>query len=286
MNASNPRALVGSSESTPDRFRDRVAIVTGGASGMGRATAERFLKDGASVAVVDLDEAAGEAFLVSLADADLKRRCLFVPGDIADEAVVSNVVSRTVARFGGLDCFFANAAIAGDATPVCDLTVEEWDRVMGIDLRSVFLAMKHAGAAMRAGGRGGSIISTASVAAVAGGGSHSAAYTAAKAAILGLTRFAAVELAPHGIRVNTVLPGAILTGIAVRDGRDPEATRRRLGSLVPWPEGGLPEHIADVVTFLASGDARFITGESIVIDGGLVATGLRIRARLAEQEEL
>jgi NAD(P)-dependent dehydrogenase (short-subunit alcohol dehydrogenase family) len=285
MNAPATSAIVGSSEATPDRFQGRVAVVTGGASGMGRATVQRFLADGASVTVVDIDSDRGTAFVDELrAATGAQRRCRFVAGDVCDEDVIAGVVATTVEAFGRLDCFFANAATPGDATPFLDLSVEEWDRMIAVDLRSVFLAIKHAGRALKDQGTGGSIISTASVAASAGGGAYSPAYTAAKAGILGLTRFAAVELAPFGIRVNTVLPGAILTGFATREGRDPDATRARLSALVPWPEGGRPEHIADVVTFLASGDARFVTGESIVVDGGLIASGLRVRARLAEME--
>jgi NAD(P)-dependent dehydrogenase (short-subunit alcohol dehydrogenase family) len=128
----------------------------------------------------------GAAFVDELrAATGAQRRCRFVAGDVCDEDVIAGVVATTVEAFGRLDCFFANAATPGDATPILDLSVEEWDRMIAVDLRSVFLAIKHAGRALKDQGTGGSIISTASVAASAGGGAYSPAYTAAKAGILG-----------------------------------------------------------------------------------------------------
>jgi NAD(P)-dependent dehydrogenase (short-subunit alcohol dehydrogenase family) len=251
---------------------------------MGLATAGRFLRDGACVVVADVNRAAGQAFAETATNSGFAGRALFHPTDVANEREIDALLAVTLETFGRLDCFFANAAIVGDDVSICDLPVAEWDRIQAINLRSVFLSIKGAGNALKKQGVGGSIISTSSVAGVAGGATHSPAYAAAKAGILGLTRFAAVEFAPFGIRVNTVLPGAVLSGMSLRDGRDHVATESRLRSLVPWPEGGHPEHIADVVAFLASGDARFITGESIVVDGGLMAAGLRVRSRLAEME--
>jgi NAD(P)-dependent dehydrogenase (short-subunit alcohol dehydrogenase family) len=175
-----------------------------------------------------------------------------------------------VERFGGLDCLFNNAGVGGAFGPIGETTVEEWDFTFAVLVRGVFLGIKHGAARLKAQGRGGSIINTASIAGIRGGaGPH--AYSAAKAAVANLSRSVSAELAAHRIRVNAIAPGMIKTPLAM--GRREEAWDRLARQKQPWPDLGLPEHIADTALFLASDDSRFITGQVIVVDGGLTAMG-------------
>jgi len=169
-----------------------------------------------------------------------------------------------------LDCVFNNAGIGGAFGPITETRVEEWDYTLAVLLRGVFLGMKHGARVMKAQGQGGSIISTSSVAAfTGGGGAH--CYSAAKAAIVSLTRTAAVELAPHRIRVNAIAPGPLLTDLFHKG--NPAAAEKTILAKQPWPEAGRGADVAGVALFLASPDAGFITGETIVVDGGVLARG-------------
>jgi NAD(P)-dependent dehydrogenase (short-subunit alcohol dehydrogenase family) len=270
-----------------DRFAGQVAIVTGGASGIGLATVRRFLADGSSVVLADIDEIAASGIMAQLRAAGYGERVLFRAIDVADDAQNQELVGYAVSEFGRLDCFFANAAVPGPYKPLIEHELEEFETIIAVVLRSVFSAIKHAGTVLKAQGQGGSIICTSSVAAVAGG-AGSPVYGAAKAGVSSLVQVAAAQLAPDRIRVNAVCPGPTLTGISRRTGGgDPdEVIGARLASLLPWPDYGHPEMIADVVAFLASPASRFIIGQSIVVDGGLMASGLRVRDRLAEQERV
>jgi NAD(P)-dependent dehydrogenase (short-subunit alcohol dehydrogenase family) len=256
------------------RLEDRVAVITGGASGIGRATALRFLDEGARVVVGDLNTEAGE----KLADdvADRADRFRFLTADISVEDNVAALVGAAVSTWGSLDIMFNNAGIGGAFGPITDIDVDHWDLSFAILVRSVFLGTKHAAKVMIAQG-GGSIINTASVAGLAGG-SGPQAYSAAKAAVVNLTLTTADELARHRIRVNAVCPGVIFTPLAV--GRDESVLDRAIAELQPWPDRGEPEDIAAAVTWLASDDARFVTGEAIRVDGGLLAAGSRMNPRL------
>lgn len=253
------------------RLDGKVAIVTGGASGMGRATVMRFLDEGARVVVADLNEANGaETVAVAGArghgDGIAFRRC-----DVALEADVSALVAEAVTRFGRLDIAYLNAGVGGAFGPIAETDVEGWDYTFAVLARSVFLGMKHASVAMKKNG-GGVILVTASIAGmVGGGGSH--AYSAAKAAVINLIENVATELGPDRIRVVGIAPGVISTPLVHR-GR-PEKFERQFARQ-PWPDRGEPEHIADVATFLASDEARFITGETIKVDGGLLAQGVAL----------
>ena len=252
------------------RLVGKVAIITGGASGIGRATALTFLREGARVVIGDLNEAS-IAETTALAKADGRAdRLASRRADISAERDVAALVELAVERFGGLDCMFNNAGIGGAFGPIGETTVEEWDFTFAVLVRGVFLGIKHGVNQMRAQGRGGSVINTASVAGINGGGGPHA-YSAAKAAVANLTRAVSSELASQRIRVNAIAPGMINTPLAV--GQREEAWNRLVRDRQPWPEPGMPQHIADAALFLASDESRFVTGQVIVVDGGLSAMG-------------
>jgi len=263
------------------RLEGKVAVITGGASGMGRATALRFLAEGARVVVADLNDAVGKEFLESAAAADHKSALRFVRTDVAEEADVAAMIDCAVSEFGRVDIVFNNAGIGGAFGPVTDLRVEDWDFTFAVLVRGVFLGIKHGARAMKRQGDGGSIINTASVAGLSGGAGP-LCYSACKAAVVNLSRAASLELAPDKIRVNTICPGAILTPLVHRG--SPDALRPRLEKLQPWPEVGEGHHIAGAALFLASEDARFVTGETLVVDGGLTAAGPNLVGRLRDPE--
>lgn len=247
-----------------------VAVVTGGANGIGRAITRRFLQEGARVVIGDVNEANAGQVLAEAQQAGHGDRLRFIPTNVAVEADVEAMFDLAVDAFGRIDCVVNNAGVGGAFGPIVDTSVGDWDNTMAVLLRGVFLGMKHGARQLKAHGQGGSIISTSSVAAfAAGSGAH--AYSAAKAAIVNLTRSVAIELAPHRIRVNSVAPGPLMTDLFHR-GRAASA-EQRIRDRQPWPDLGRPEDIAGVVAFLASPDAKFITGETIVVDGGLLARG-------------
>ncbi len=254
------------------RLANKGAIVTGGASGLGRATVMRFLADGAKVLVSDLNEANG-AETLSIAKAQGHAASVgFVRCDVAKESDVAATVAEAESRFGRLDIVYLNAGVGGAFGPIAETSAEDWDYTFAVLTRSVFLGMKHASLAMKKHGNGGVILVTASIAGmVGGGGSH--AYSAAKAACISLIENVATELAPDRIRVVGIAPGVISTPLVHR-GR-PEKFERQFAQQ-PWPDRGEPEHIADVAAFLASDDARFITGETVKVDGGLLARGVAL----------
>jgi NAD(P)-dependent dehydrogenase (short-subunit alcohol dehydrogenase family) len=256
------------------RLEGRVAVITGGASGIGRATALRFLDEGARVVVGDLNAAAGARLAAQVADGAARFR--FVAADISLEPDVAGLVEMAVSTWGGLDIMFNNAGIGGAFGPITDIDVDHWDQSFAVLVRSVFLGTKHAARVMIERG-GGAIVNTASVAGLAGG-SGPQAYSAAKAAVVNLTLTTATELAQHRIRVNAVCPGVIFTPLAV--GKDESVLDHAVAELQPWPDRGEADDIAAAVTWLASDDARFVTGEALRIDGGLLAAGSRISGRM------
>jgi NAD(P)-dependent dehydrogenase (short-subunit alcohol dehydrogenase family) len=222
------------------------------------------------VVIGDLNEA-GLAETVALARAQGHAdRLAALRGDVSAEPHVAGLVELAVERFQGLDCVFNNAGVGGAFGPIGETTGEEWDFTFAVLVRGVFLGIKHASNRMKAQGRGGSIINTASVAGI-GGGAGPHAYSAAKAAVANLTRSVSTELAAHRIRVNAIAPGMIRTPLAT--GHREEAWDRLVREKQPWPEPGLPQHIADTALFLAGEESRFITGQVIVVDGGLTAQG-------------
>ncbi|BBY38024.1 2,5-dichloro-2,5-cyclohexadiene-1,4-diol dehydrogenase [Mycobacterium mantenii] len=266
------------------RLAGRVAVVTGGASGIGKAAALRLCEAGARVMVGDVDEAAAEQLLAEANGAGHSNQVRFRRTDVSVEADVAGLIQAAVNELGDLDIVFNNAGINDTLDPIVDVPVEHWDRVFAVNARGVFLGIKHGARAMLAAGHGGAIVNTSSIDGLSAS-SGFPSYSAAKAAVINLTRVAAVELAPSRIRVNVICPGGVLTPMLARG--DFEGARRWLEKLQPWPEAGLPEDVAAAVEFLASDDARFITGEALTVDGGLMAGGARlvekIRARVEAQ---
>jgi NAD(P)-dependent dehydrogenase (short-subunit alcohol dehydrogenase family) len=249
-----------------DRFEGKVAVVTGGASGIGKATVLRFLDEGASVVAADFNAESGAALM---AEADDKR-LRFVRADVSAEADVEAVVASAVEEFGRLDVWCNNAGVGGAFGSIADITVDDWDYTVAVLLRSVFLGTKHAVRAFRAQGGGGAIVNTASVAGLRAGAGPQA-YSACKAGVVNFTRATALELAPEWVRVNCVCPGGINTPLL--NFGNAEAVGQVLDTIQPWPRHGRPEDIAAAICFLASDDASFITGEALVVDGGLTITG-------------
>lgn len=249
------------------RLNGKVAIVTGGASGMGLASVSRFLAEGAHVVLADMNPQTGETALAEL-ESGFKGKVLFRQTDVTDEAQVADLVAFAAKAFGGLDVMFNNAGVGGAFGPITEIHMEDWDYTYRVLVHGVFLGIKHAARQMIAQGRGGSIINTGSVAGNVGGNGP-LCYSSAKAAVNHLTRAAAVELAPHRIRVNNILPGPIRTPLLL--GRNPEETERGLLRFIPIGRLGEPEDIAAGAVFYASDESGFITGDSMTVDGGLVA---------------
>lgn len=267
---------------TAGRLDGRVAVITGGASGMGRSTVLRFLDEGASVVVADLNEGTGKETLELAEKKKAASRVRFLRSDVSREADVEAMIELAMTEFGRLDVVFNNAGIGGALGSLLETEVDDWDFTFAVLVRGVFLGIKHGARAMQATGLGGSIINTASVAGLSGGAGP-AAYSASKAAVINLTRAAALELAEHRIRVNAICPGGILTPLLHRG--NPEQVKRRLDSLQPWPEAGTGENIAGAALFLASDDAAFVTGESLVVDGGLTAMGPALPRRMRPESD-
>jgi NAD(P)-dependent dehydrogenase (short-subunit alcohol dehydrogenase family) len=252
------------------RLEGRVAVVTGGASGIGRATVLRFLDAGARVLFGDLNEATSEALVEEVGNPALLR---YLPADVCVESDVAALAETAADVFGRLDVVFNNAGLGGAYGPLTDLDAADWDRTFAVISRGAFLGTKHGARVMIALGNGGSIINDSSVAGLTGGAGP-IAYSAAKAAVLNFTANAAVELAPHRIRVNAICPGLIDTPMVM--GASPSPIVQRLATFQPWPDLGQPGHIASVALFLAAPDSEFVTGAAIPADGGMLAWGPRM----------
>jgi NAD(P)-dependent dehydrogenase (short-subunit alcohol dehydrogenase family) len=249
---------------------------------MGRATVLRFLDEGARVVVGDMNEATGAETLELARSRGAGDRVCFVRTDVSQEEQVEAMVARACSEYGGLDCVFNNAGIGGAIGSTLETAVEDWDFTFAVLVRGVFLGIKHGARVMVEQGRGGSIVNTASVAGLSGGAGP-VAYSAAKAAVINLSRATAVELAEHRIRVNAICPGGILTPLLHRGNEEP--MKQRLESLQPWPAVGQGEHIAGAALFLASDDAEFVTGDALVVDGGLVAMGPNLPRRARQEDQ-
>jgi len=255
------------------RLEGKVAVITGGASGMGLASAMRFLAEGAQVVIADYNSETGEAALKDAGAAGYGESASFIRTDVAREEDVIAMLEHAVGRFGHLDVVFNNAGVGGAIGPVTETSVEDWDYTFDVLAKGVFLGIKHAARIMRKQNSGGSIINTASIAGLSGDGGP-LVYSAAKAAVINLSMSAAVELAPDLIRVNTICPGFIATPLA--ESGDPEGTRVRFAKAQPWPDYGQGDHIAGAALYFASDDSLFVTGEKLVVDGGLMASGPKL----------
>jgi NAD(P)-dependent dehydrogenase (short-subunit alcohol dehydrogenase family) len=258
-------------EADVGRLDGKVAIVTGGASGFGRATALRFAREGAQVVVVDLDEARGGDVVAEMRAAGSDGRLLV--GDVSALDVARQAAALAVDDLGRLDVLVNNAGIVqGDDRDTWDTTEEQWDRVLQVNLRSVFVCSKAAIPVMLEAG-GGSIVNVASIAAsVCTGGS---AYAASKGAILSYTRHTARELARRGVRMNAVSPGFMRTPMTTgeREGLDEDAQEERVAGFaahLPMKRMGAMDDIADAILFLASDEASYVTGQELIVDGGYV----------------
>jgi NAD(P)-dependent dehydrogenase (short-subunit alcohol dehydrogenase family) len=250
------------------RFAGKSVLVTGAARGIGRATAEAFAAEGARLVVNDVDDERIRALASELEDAGAE--VLAVVADVAEEAHVERLVDAATAAFGGLDVAVANAGII-PLTTIDEATLEDWEQVMAIDGRGMFLTCKHAIRAMAASG-GGSIVCLSSISGLAGQ-SGQATYGPAKFVATGLTMHLAVEWAAKGIRVNAVAPGTILTD-RVREMQDEPGGPEYLEAVsAQHPIGrlGEPAEVARAILFLASDDASFITGAVLPVDGGYLA---------------
>ncbi|MCC7274500.1 MAG: glucose 1-dehydrogenase [Alphaproteobacteria bacterium] len=252
------------------RLEGKVALITGGCSGIGLATAELFLAEGARVVVADLQDEKG-----AMLERRFDGRLAYCHCDVTAEADIAAATGTASKAFGGLDILFNNAGAGGTPAGVMDMTVEGWDFTQNLLLRAPMLGMKHAAPLMQARG-GGAIVNTASIAGLEAG--WGLAYGVAKAGVIHLSKLAAANLAVHNIRVNAICPGVIVTPIfGVAAGLPRASADQMAGSLVeaagrmqPLRRAGRPEDIARAALYLASEDSAFVTGTHLVVDGGIL----------------
>lgn len=245
----------------------KVALITGGTSGIGRETAVLFAERGARVVVAGRREQEGNATLELIRGAGGEG--IFVKADVSRASDVEALVQKTVAVFGGLDCAFNNAGIEGAWIRIVDQTEEDWDKTIDINLKGTWLCLKFELQQMLKQGRGGAIVNNSSVAGFIGS-YGTATYSASKHGVMGLTKAAALEVAKNGIRVNVICPAVIETPMAQRLFGEPEANKIALG-LHPVGRFGKPGEVAEAVLWMCSSAAGFMTGQSLVLDGGLLA---------------
>ena len=249
------------------KLEGKVAIVTGAASGIGRASALLFAEEGARVVVADWDAAKGEEVAREVKGKGGEAK--FVKVDVSRAEDVQMMVNAAVGSYGRLDVLFNNAGVEGEQAPTADCTLENFDRVIAINLRGVFLGMKYGIAAMLKTG-GGSIINNASVAGLVGF-TGIPAYSASKGGVIQLTKTAVLEYAKEHVRVNAICPGVIWTPMVERFTSAGEEVRRALEAMEPVGRFGTAEEVARLALFLASEDSSFCTGAPFVVDGGFVA---------------
>jgi len=244
------------------RLEDKVAVITGAASGIGRATARRFAGEGASVVVADFDDQHGPEVAEEIGG-------LFVRVNVADEESVVAMYEKAAEAYGGIDVLFNNAGISpADDDSILTTGLDAWKRVQDVNLTSVYLCCKYGIPHLQERG-GGSIINTASFVAVLGSATSQISYTASKGGVLAMSRELAVQFAREKIRVNALCPGPVNTPLLIElFAKDPERAARRLVH-VPMGRFGEPEEIANAVLFLASDDASFVTATTFMVDGGI-----------------
>lgn len=249
------------------KLKDKTALITGAASGIGRATALAFAREGANLVVADRDSKGG--LETARWAEDLGAKALFLECDVSKPADTENLVRRTVETFGRIDFAFNNAGIEGVSAPTADCTEENWTRTIDVNLKGVWLCMKAEIPQMLKQG-GGAIVNCSSIAGLVGF-AEIPAYVASKHGVLGLTKTAALEYAKRGIRVNAVCPGVIQTPMIERFTHGDPKAYAALASGEPVARVGRPEEIAEAVLWLCSEKASFVTGHPLVVDGGWVA---------------
>lgn len=247
-------------------LKDKVVLITGGASGLGAAAAKRFNEEGAKVVIADIKEEEGRKLADELGEAS------FIRTNVTNVEDVKASIKFTVDKYGSLDVLFNNAGIDGDQKPTAESTLDNWKKVIDIDLNGAFYFLKYALEQMKKQ-ESGVIINSSSTAGLVGF-ENIAPYTAAKGALVQLTKSTAMEYAKYGIRVNAIAPSVVKTDLVehfIASSENPEATEEQFSNLNPMPGWIQPEDVASAVAFLASDDARYITGHTLPIDGGYVS---------------
>jgi len=251
----------------PDEYQGKVVLVTGGSYGIGRAAAIGFARRGAKVSIADVDVRRGEDTLQRIKDDG--GEAIFIKADVSSEADVEAMVGKTVEAFGRLDCAFNNAGIHKQFISTIDFTAEDWEEMINVNLKSVWLCMKYEIPQMLKQGKG-AIVNTSSAAGLVGAPSNPA-YPASKHGVVGLTKCTALEFARKGIRINCVCPGPTRTGMnEALVATSPEIVKA-MDQKVPMGRIGEPEEVAAAAIFLCSDEASYITGHALPVDGGIVA---------------
>ncbi|MES9684017.1 glucose 1-dehydrogenase [Gottfriedia acidiceleris] len=245
------------------RLKDKVAVITGGGSGIGRATAIRFAKEGAKIVIADINEVTGEETLGVINQQN--QEAIFIKTNVAESKSIQNLMKRAVEHFGRIDILFNNAGIGNSEVRSVDLAEEEWDQVIDINLKSVFLGIKYAMPELKKSGNG-VIINTASLLGLKGR-KYVSAYNASKGGVVLLTQNAALEYGKYNIRVNAIAPGIIDTNI-IKEWKNDERKWSILSRANALGRIGSPDEIASAALFLASDEASFVTGATLSVDGG------------------
>jgi len=245
-------------------FNDKTVIVTGAATGIGRATAKTFAELGAKVVLADIAVETGEATAHDIVSAG--GQAIFVAANVGKTDQVEALVAKAVGHFGRLDIAVNNAGIAPRGAPIAEMTEEDWDRTIEVNLKGVWACLKYECAQMLKQGDGGAIVNISSVMALVSGPGL-ASYSASKSGVLGLTRAAAIDYARAGIRVNAICPGGI-GDTAITSAPENKADMDQMAQMTPMGLLGVPQDIAGTILWLCSGNARFVTGQTIAVDGG------------------